>query len=148
MSAAQLFNTLPTSERQAVQIIKTFLDLYNSGDGTGLFAGINRYQILCARAKIAAYKSKTLVDFWSNLLGQLKCPISNKNNDGDVFSVILLNDNSIGDLSLEQDTFNNAVDLKIIDCFINKSEMIVMIARNIHSEEKAENKSKKENKNA
>ena len=73
----QLLNSLSEPEKNAIEVIKTFIGIYtpmNEGDGDGLFSGIERYRKLADRLPQAAISSQTLYDFWSKL--RLKMHVS------------------------------------------------------------------------
>jgi hypothetical protein len=87
---ASLYKQLPLPQQRAVNLIKLFIKVYNSKDGTGLFSGMARYQFLEERMKVAAIQSQTLLDFWSNLRQKLACPIASKSTDAELLEVWLL----------------------------------------------------------
>jgi hypothetical protein len=62
---------LTEAQKNAVAIMKTFLDCYNSKDGTGMFSGISRYQILAARTEITATQSQSIFEFWAKLTSKM-----------------------------------------------------------------------------
>jgi len=54
---------------------KLFIDVYNSADGTGLFAGPGRYEMLEGRLHAAAVRSGTLPGLWERLTRDMMVPI-------------------------------------------------------------------------
>ena len=118
-----LFKQLPPAQQRAVGIIQTFIDTYNSKEGTGLFSGVARYQYLEDRTKIAAVQSRTLLDFWSNLRQKLACPIPNKGDDAEIIKMWLLPANE------QHETINNLA---------TRAAEIIMIARNLADQDKAD----------
>ena len=74
-------NALSKEQQLAVEILRTFIDCYNSGDGIGLFSGVGRYNYLESRCKIAAIQARDLMGFWSILRQKLQCPIPPKKAD-------------------------------------------------------------------
>lgn len=70
----ELLETLSLPEQHAVMLIKTAIDSYNSFDGTGLFAGMERYQVLEGRVRIAAAQAQSLFQFWAILLRKMLWP--------------------------------------------------------------------------
>lgn len=66
-SIAPLLETLNVVEFGAVVLARQFIDLYNSLDGTGLFSGMGRYEMLQARLNQSAVKSRSLRNFWDSL---------------------------------------------------------------------------------
>jgi hypothetical protein len=118
-----LYNQLPPSQQRAVSIIQTFIDTYNSKDGTGLFSGVARYQYLEDRTKIAAVQSRTLLDFWSNLRQKLACPIPNKGDDYGITKMWMLPANE------QHETINNLA---------TRAAEIIMIARSLADHDKAD----------
>lgn len=56
-------------------LVKLFVDVYNSADGAGLFAGPGRYEMLEGRLHAAAIRSGTLPSLWERLTRDMKTPI-------------------------------------------------------------------------
>jgi hypothetical protein len=118
-----LFNQLPPSQQRAVSIMQTFIDTYNSKDGTGLFSGVARYQYLEDRTKIAAVQSRTLMEFWSNLRQKLACPIPNKGEDVGITKMWVLSAND---------------QHESINALATRAAEIIMIARSLADLDKAD----------
>lgn len=77
-----LLETLTPPQRQAIDIIKLSLDCYNSLDGSGLFSGIERYNMLAGRVEICAVQANSLPSFWALLLRRMIWPVPPKKADG------------------------------------------------------------------
>lgn len=71
----EIFDLLSPDERRAVTIVKLALDCYNSGEGTGLLTGKERYEALAARLATAAAASGTLRECWSQLGDLMLWPV-------------------------------------------------------------------------
>jgi hypothetical protein len=65
---------LTPAEQQAVRLLALALDSYNSFDGTGLFTGISRYEILEGRVHLTAVQARSLFEWWALLLRKMVWP--------------------------------------------------------------------------
>jgi len=68
---ADILEGIEFPEFLAVVLLKTFMDIYNSMDGVGLFSGTERYEYLMTRARSAAIPSRTLRGWWDRLCREL-----------------------------------------------------------------------------
>lgn len=96
MDINKTMEKLSQGEQLAVKFIRTALDIYNSKDGTGLFTGTERYQVLTARVEIAAIQARSQFELWSLLLKRLQWPPPASIHDIDVLE--LLQDDHAGEL--------------------------------------------------
>lgn len=71
----QIFETLSFCEFVAVCMIKLLIDMYNSKDGTGLFAGMKRYQMLETRLANAGTRATSTLAMWNKLCQSLNLPV-------------------------------------------------------------------------
>ena len=127
----ELIDSLPASQKCAIEVLKVFIDIYNTSEGTGLFAGLARYSYLETRCKIAAVQNKEIMSFWSSLRQKLNCPISSKKDDEKIIRLW---------------GFDNQI--QVIKELATKSAECIMLARLLHDEDKEErrraNKEKKD----
>lgn len=75
VSMAAIVEMQSLHEFLATAVVRLFLDFYNSGDGTGLFAGMERYSRLEPRVRMAAIASVSLREFWDRLTYTMQVPI-------------------------------------------------------------------------
>lgn len=120
-SVADLFADLSFAEFAASALVRSFIDLYNSLDGIGLFAGMERYSRLEARVKQAAISSQRLSRFWDRLCSTMAVPIHG--GDHDLPLARLLH------LPLGMQT-------AILDALAEQYRSVVALARLWHSEAK------------
>ena len=118
-NAKKLLLTLNEAEQQAVQIIRTALDCYNSKDGSGMFIGVDRYVILEERAGIAAIQSTNLTQFWANLLRRMMWGVPPRRFDEQITDCL---------------TYDKPHE--VIRVLATQISFVVMLARMIHTEEK------------
>ena len=114
-----LLSTLSQAEQEAVQIVRTALDCFNSKDGSGLFTGVERYAVLTARTGIAAVQSVSLSQFWANLLRRMMWGVPPRKFDGQITEC----------LTCESPH-------EVIRILATQTSAIVMLARMVHTEEK------------
>lgn len=57
-----------------MRLVSLALDSYNSYDGTGLFTGIGRYEVLEGRAGLTAVQARSLFEWWALLLKKMLWP--------------------------------------------------------------------------
>jgi hypothetical protein len=76
-----LLNTLSAPQRVAVEVVQFALDLYNSKEGEGLFAGATRYNTLAARLEICAVQADGMSRFWALLLRRMQWPVPPRSAD-------------------------------------------------------------------
>lgn len=86
--AQEIYDSLPEPDRRAVDAIRLMLDAYNTKDGNGLFSGVSRYAILEERVRLAAIRSLTLKQWWSNACRSLKLPMHPKDLDARLIEVL------------------------------------------------------------
>ncbi|HET6382639.1 MAG TPA: hypothetical protein VFJ58_04540, partial [Armatimonadota bacterium] len=69
---ADLFANLDIPAFVATAALKLFADIYNHGDGEGIFEGMERWDRLFSRSKTAAVRAHSLRSFWDVLTGDLQ----------------------------------------------------------------------------
>lgn len=72
---------LSFEEFLGVCLLRLFMDIYNSAEGTGLFAGMERYRFLETRAMQAAISAPTLRVWWNTLCNALRVPVHSQKHD-------------------------------------------------------------------
>lgn len=83
-----LKKTLSPEERLAVLIVKTAIDCYNSKDGTGMFNGMQRYNVLAGRLAIAATQARSPIEFWGLLQKRMLWPPPPQKRDGEIMALL------------------------------------------------------------
>lgn len=76
------------SQTAAINLLKLSLDCFNGADGTGLFSGVERYNILAGRVEIVAVQADNLPRFWALLLRRMQWPVPPKWADERIVSAI------------------------------------------------------------
>lgn len=122
-----LLDGLPLHQQDAIKVIKLALDCYNSLEGSGFFKGMERYNVLQARAEIAAVQSQSLFDFWSNLQRRMHWTLPPKRADLLVVSALTGKDDGAVLATLQKDIVS-----------------IITIARLLHDNDKAARKALRE----
>lgn len=117
----KIMDDLSPAQRAAVEIVKTALDCYNSKDGTGLFVGAARYDILATRMAIAAAQVQNLTAFWAKLQQRMLWGVTPKSLDEQIVRV----------LSADEP-------LKVLTSLRNETASLVMLARMLHDIDKNE----------
>ncbi len=85
---ADLLKEVTFAEFVGISLVRLFLDIYNSGEGTGLFSGMARYERLETRARQAAISSPTLRAWWDKLCETLQVGIHPGECDRAVFLLL------------------------------------------------------------
>lgn len=116
---SELLGTLSQPEQDAVQVMVTALDCYNSKDGSGLFAGVERYSVLTARTEVAAVQSNGLAQFWANLLRRMMWDVPPRKFDQQIVSA----------LNVENPH-------EVLRVLASGTASIIMLARMVHSAKK------------
>lgn len=81
---APLFEDVTFPEFAAVALVRLWLDLYNRGDGNGLFEGAARYERLEPRLRQAAIQSHGLRGVWDRLCATLQVTIHAGEHDATI----------------------------------------------------------------
>ncbi len=87
---ADVFTDMPFGEFAAVTLTRLFLDLYNSLDGSGLFEGMERYERLETRMRLAAIVAPSLRAYWGRLCDSLQVGIHGGDHDAALFGLLSL----------------------------------------------------------
>jgi len=85
---ADLFEELSFAEYVAAALVRRFLDLYNSGEGSGLFSGLERYARLETRVRGGAVIAPNLRTWWDRLTDSLQVPIGGGDADRGVLALL------------------------------------------------------------
>lgn len=88
MSLPELLATLSAPQRAAIELIRLSLDCFNSADGTGLFTGVTRYNVLAGRVEICAAQANNLPQFWALLLRRMQWSVPPKAMDKRILASI------------------------------------------------------------
>ena len=83
-----LLQTLSPSQQAAINLVKVSLDCFNSADGSGLFTGVARYNVLAGRVEISAVQADGLPRFWALLLKRMQWPVPPKAADDRILAAI------------------------------------------------------------
>jgi hypothetical protein len=105
----------------AAALLKLFCDLYNSAEGMGVFAGMERYERLSQRVLVAATRTGGLRSFWDALLTTLACPVSASHSDPDLFAFFAL---------------PKGLQLLVLRALVKEHASLTAISRSWHSENK------------
>lgn len=76
-----LMQQLGFAEFACCALLKLFLDIYNRGEGDGLFSGMERYRFLETRGVQAATMAVSLREWWSRLIGALQLGVQPERHD-------------------------------------------------------------------
>lgn len=83
-----LIEQLDPPQKAAINLIKLSLDCFNGKDGTGLFSGVERYNVLAARVEVSAVQADSLTRFWALLLKRMMWPVPPKSADARILECI------------------------------------------------------------
>ncbi|MDD5181495.1 MAG: hypothetical protein PHT15_09585, partial [Gallionellaceae bacterium] len=83
-----LLMTLSQPQQAAINMIRLSLDCFNSADGTGMFTGVERYNVLAGRVEISAVQADSLPRFWALLLRRMQWPVPPKYADDRILAAI------------------------------------------------------------
>ena len=87
---APLCGDLSVAEFVAVALLRLFLDLYNAGEGEGVYSGRERYSRLEARARQAAIGSASLRAWWDRLVVALQVGMHDGDRDRPLLALLTL----------------------------------------------------------
>lgn len=119
----KLLAGLTPPELRGVQVLRVALDLYNRGEGTGLLAGKGRYATFEARARLAAYGARSLLQFWSRLCRLMIWPVSPVAADADLLALMSGGDEGFG--------------RQVLGTLARDTSALVLLARYWHTTDKA-----------
>jgi hypothetical protein len=86
----ELFDGLSFPEFVSVCIAHRFITIYNGLDGTGLFEGMQRYERLETRLRMAAISATTLHNLWDRLCTTLVVPVHPGKEDRPLLTLLSL----------------------------------------------------------
>ncbi len=84
----KLLEQLTPAQRGAIEITKLALDCFNCAEGTGLFTGASRYDVLAGRIEICAVQANSLPRYWALLLRRMQWTVPPKSADSRILSAI------------------------------------------------------------
>lgn len=119
----ELLATLQPHQQQAITLLKISLDCFNGMDGTGLFKGVERYNVLSQRASLSAVQARDMHGFWACLLRKMQWPLPPKRMDSAVVEALLVEDAP-----------------KTLRCLATETVSLITLARMLHDEDKAKRK--------
>lgn len=122
-----LLQTLDPPQRAAIDLIKLGLDCFNSASGTGLFAGVERYNALAGRVEISAVQADSLPRFWALLLKRMRWPVPPKAADERILTAISAPDGHA-----------------VLRALATETASIITLARMAHDQDKAARKALRE----
>jgi len=114
---------LSPPQQAAINMIKLSLDCFNSADGTGMFTGVARYNVLSGRVEICAVQADSLPRFWALLLRRMQWPVPPKSADSNILNAIAAPD---------------ARD--VLRALATETASIITLARMLHDKDKAARK--------
>lgn len=114
-----------------MSLVKLSLDCFNSADGTGLFAGVARYNVLEQRLPLAAIKARDMFGMWAGLLRIMQWPVPPKSADQRIAEALLVSDPP-----------------QTLRSLATEAQAIVSIARMLHDADKAARKALRAELNA
>lgn len=118
---AGLFADLSFSEYVAAVLVRELIDAYNSLEGTGLFAGMERYQMLETRLRAGAVRTHTLRGLWALVCRDMQFPVHGGDRDA-----------ALGQLF----GLPRAVQERVIALLVEQARSVVSIARLWHATKK------------
>lgn len=118
--AIDLIHQLSGPQQAAIELVRLGLDCFNSADGTGLFTGVERYNVLASRVEICAVQADSLPRFWALLLKRMQWQVPPKAVDQRIVDAISASD---------------ARD--VLRALATETASIVMLARMLHDQDKA-----------
>ena len=95
------------------------MDCFNSADGTGLFAGVSRYNVLAQRVPLAAIQAQDMHAFWAGLLRKMQWSVPPKRADASIIDALTVED-----------------DRKTLKVLATETVSIITLARALHDKDK------------
>jgi hypothetical protein len=123
-----LMETLSPPQQAAINLTKLSLDCFNSADGTGMFAGVARYNILAGRVEIVAVQADNLTRFWALLLRRMQWPVPPKWADERIVAAISAPEGG-----------------EVLRILATETASIITLARMLHDADKASMKALRRN---
>lgn len=78
---------LSAGDLAAIAVVRTFVAMYGGVEGSGLFSGIDRYQVLDTRLRKAGLQSTLLRPLWDNLTNGMLVGVSAKSHDEELLAL-------------------------------------------------------------
>lgn len=85
-----LFEQFSFAQFVATATVRLWLDIYNGEDGTGLFSGMGRYDMLWPRLRVSAIRSANLRQLWDRTCNQMKVGIHPSKYDESLIALFAL----------------------------------------------------------
>jgi len=115
-----LILSLSKPQQAAIRLVQLSLDCYNSADGSGMFAGVERYNVLAGRVEISAVQARDLPQFWALLLRRMQWPVPPKSADPRILAAI------------------SATDARdVLRVLATETASVITLARMLHDKDKA-----------
>lgn len=105
-------------------LVRLFLDMYNNGEGVGVFEGMGRYERLESRLRHAAICGQSLLQMWDRLCDSLNVPIHSGDDDLPLLDAL---------------TLPRIVQQSVLRSLVRDYRSIVAVAREWHRVGKLEN---------
>lgn len=118
-----LLQTLSPPQQAAINLVRLSLDCFNSADGTGMFTGVERYNVLAGRVEISAVQADSLPRFWALLLKRMQWPVPPKAADARIL-----------------DAISAPNDRDVLRALATETASIITLARMWHDQDKAARK--------
>lgn len=126
-----LLSSLSGPQQSAIRLIKTSLDCFNSADGTGMFSGVERYNVLAGRVEICAVQADSLPRFWALLLRRMQWPVPPKAADTAILQAISAPDAH-----------------EVLRVLATETASVITLARMLHDQDKSARKALRASINA
>lgn len=106
-SLAHTINTLNAPQFLAVVMLREFIDAYATGEGIGLFAGIERYRRLDNRAVQQAVKAQSIFSWWGGLANAMQVGVSLRGDRPERYNLLAM-PTALAQLALRELVENSA----------------------------------------
>jgi len=121
----ELMESLTPAQNAGINLLKLSLNCFNSKDGTGIFTGPERYNVLAGRVEIVAVQAENLPRFWALLLRRMNWPVPPKWADEKIVEAISAPD-GVG----------------VLRVLATETASCITLARMLHDEEKKDRKAR------
>lgn len=130
-SVHDLINSLAAPQQSAIGVVKLALDCFNGADGTGLFRGVERYNVLAGRVEICAVQADSLPRFWALLLRRMQWPVPPKGADQAIVDALCVESSA-----------------EVLRTLATETASIITLARMAHDSGKAARKALRQDRDA
>ena len=118
-----LLQSLTPAQQASIRLIKLSLDCFNGVDGTGMFAGVERYNVLAGRVEICAVQADSLTRFWAILLRKMQWSVPPKKADDMIVAALSVPDGA-----------------EVLRVLATETASIISLARMLHDQDKTAKK--------